>query len=468
MYRIFNQYISVKNLLLFAQECVLIFLALLCAVQLRFWGEPEQLAAYMIYPDFLIQCGAVLVVCLVCFYCNDLYEAQTSFGAVDRLLRIEQSIGAASVFLGVLYFVVPQLLLSRGVLVIAMLLTAAFVFVGRKLLDRAWQLTAAQQPVLILGAGRLATDLARHISSRTDLKLRVEGFIAGAPGETAAASLAGAPVLGNAADLASIANGRRLSRVIVALEDRRGVLPVRDLVSLRVRGVYVEDAATALAALTGRVPLSAVKPSWFVFSNGFRRSKWNELLKRLLDIVAATVGLLLSLPLMGLIAVLIRLDSKGPAIYRQVRVGRMGKVFELLKFRSMCADAETAGGAKWAAANDPRVTRIGRILRKYRLDELPQFWNVLRGEMSFVGPRPERPVFVDELRAVIPYYDERHTVRPGLTGWAQVQYSYGSSVEDALTKLEYDLFYLQNMSLMFDLVIVLQTIRIVVGGHGAR
>ena len=205
-----------------------------------------------------------------------------------------------------------------------------------------------------------------------------------------------------------------------------------------------------------------------MFSDGFHRSKWIDLVKRALDLAAGIVGLAASMPIMIVVALVVRLESKGPIIFRQTRVGRMGKCFEVLKFRSMNVDAEKANGAQWASENDPRVTRIGRFLRKYRLDELPQFINVIRGEMSFVGPRPERPFFVEELRKTIPYYDERHSVRPGLTGWAQVQYAYGSSIEDAYNKLEYDLFYLQNMSLTFDLAIIFQTIRIVLGARGSR
>jgi exopolysaccharide biosynthesis polyprenyl glycosylphosphotransferase len=237
---------------------------------------------------------------------------------------------------------------------------------------------------------------------------------------------------------------------------------------MRVHGIRVDDASTALSALTGRVSLRAVKPSWFVFSEGFHRSRWNDRLKRVLDVLIGLVGLIFSLPVMAAVALAVRLDSKGPIIYRQTRVGHMGDCFKVLKFRSMATDAEKANGAQWATANDPRVTRIGKTLRKYRLDELPQFVNVIRGEMSFVGPRPERPEFVEELRKAIPYYDERHSVRPGLTGWAQVQYSYGASVEDAANKLEYDLFYLKHPSLTFDLAIILQTIRIVLSGRGGR
>jgi exopolysaccharide biosynthesis polyprenyl glycosylphosphotransferase len=240
------------------------------------------------------------------------------------------------------------------------------------------------------------------------------------------------------------------------------------LVNLRVRGVPVEDAHTALAALTGRVWLQAVQPSWFVYSDGFRRSRLNAVLKRVLDLCFGVMGLILSAPLMGLIAAAVRLDSKGPVFYRQTRVGQGGRLFEVLKFRSMRLNAEEENGAQWAQEDDPRVTRVGKVLRKYRLDEIPQFINVIRAEMSFVGPRPERPVFVEQLREQIPYYDERHSVRPGITGWAQVQHSYGGTLEDSVRKLEYDLFYLKNMSMLFDCAIVFQTVRIVLFGRGAR
>ncbi len=252
------------------------------------------------------------------------------------------------------------------------------------------------------------------------------------------------------------------------MEDARGCLPIRDLVRLRVQGVRVEDAHSTVSALSGRIWLNMVRPSWFIFSDGFRRSGMTLVLKRMIDLAAGLTGLVFSAPLMLLVAVAVRLDSKGPAIYAQTRVGFRGKEFKVLKFRSMRVDAEAHSGAQWAQKDDQRVTRVGRYLRKYRLDELPQFINVIRGEMSFVGPRPERPVFVERLRDIISYYDERHSVRPGLTGWAQVQFSYGASVEDACRKLEYDLFYLKNMSVLFDAVIIVKTIRIMLTGRGGR
>jgi sugar transferase (PEP-CTERM system associated) len=468
MVRIFSQYVSAKSLLLMFVESLLIVAALVVAVRLRFWRDPAEITAYIIFPDFFVQCVIVVLVCLACFYYNDLYDLRVARGPVDRILRVEQSIGAASLLLGLVYFLFPGLLLSRGVFLIGMGFVTLFIMGGRKLMDSTWHLTTVGQNVLILGTGELAEQLAGEIAKRPDLNMKLFGFVAPTQTEMAAAARDGLPVLGCAEDLEEIAGQHSISRIVVALEDRRGVLPIRELVTLRVRGIFVEDAPSALSALTGRVSLRIVRPSWFVFSDGFHRSRWTEVVKRTLDLACGTVGLLLSLPVMALVALAIKLDSKGPLLYRQTRVGRMSKTFEVLKFRSMVVDAERENGVQWAAVNDPRVTGVGGFLRKYRLDELPQFINVIRGDMSFVGPRPERPHFVEELRKSIPYYDERHSVRPGLTGWAQVQYEYGSSVEDAFKKLEYDLFYLKNMSLSFDLAIIFKTIRIVLGGHGGR
>ena len=467
MFRIFSQYVSAKSLLLMLVEGLLIALSLIGAAKLRFWNSPADFGFYVAFPDFAVQSAIVVGVCLACFYYNDLYDLSAGSGSMDQVLRVEQSLGAASLLLGSLYFLFPSLLLSRGVFIIGMLLVTTLVVLSRKFLDRAWQISSPIQRIVILGTGELALELAREVTRRADLGMKLEGFVSGTELQADREKIFGFPVLGSATEMEIIAKQGAISRIIVALEDRRGVLPTRELVTLRVQGVRVDDASSVLSGLTGRIPLHAVKPSWFVFSDGFHRSKWNELLKRTLDLAAGVAGLLLSLPIMALVALAILLDSKGPVIYRQTRVGRMDRCFEVLKFRSMRVDAEE-DGAQWAAKNDPRITRVGAFLRKYRLDELPQFLNVIRGDMSFVGPRPERPCFVEELRKQVPYYDERHSVRPGITGWAQVQYSYGASVEDAFRKLEYDLFYLKNTSLSFDLAIILKTVKIVISGHGGR
>lgn len=468
MFHIFNRYVSAKSFLMMIVETLVIVLSLVCAVKLRFWNEPAEMTLYLESPDFAVQIGIVVLVCQACFYYNDLYDVSAAYGPVEYVLRVEQSLGAAILLLGGFYFLVPSLLLSRGVFLIGMLMVGGCVILSRKALDKAWQLTAPVQKVVILGTGQMAVDLARELTRRGDLSMQLAGFLSAAPPSHEGEKVFGFPVLGSTADVETIAADHQLSRIIIALEDRRGALPIRELVTLRVKGVRIDDAPTALSALTGRISLGVVRPSWFVFSEGFHRSKWNDVLKRILDLTIGIIGFLITLPIMILVGIAVRLDSKGPVIYRQVRVGRMGKCFKVLKFRSMRVDAEQGVGAQWAVENDPRVTRLGRSLRKYRLDELPQFVNVIRGEMSLVGPRPERPEFVAELRKHIAYYDERHSVAPGVTGWAQVQYRYGSTVEDAVRKLEYDLFYLKNMSIFFDCSIIIDTVRIMFTGKGSQ
>jgi sugar transferase (PEP-CTERM system associated) len=386
----------------------------------------------------------------------------------DQLLALGQSIGSGCLLLGILYFIFPNLLIGRGVFFISVGLVTGIILLNRTVLDRVWQMAAPAETVLIIGTGKLAEVVAEELAQRVDLSFRLAGFLAATPERVNVADLPQGPVLGSGDDLLEVARTHLVSRIVVALEDRRGVLPTRDLVRLRVQGIRVEDATSTISSLTGRVWLETIRPSWFVFSDGFRRSTVTLILKRIIDLGCAVIGLVMSLPIMMLVALAIRLDSKGPILYRQTRVGLRGKCFKVLKFRSMRVDAEAGQGAQWAVDRDPRVTRIGRFLRKYRLDELPQFVNVIRGEMSFVGPRPERPEFVEILRKEISYYDERHSVRPGLTGWAQVRYPYGSNVKDAIRKMEYDLFYLKNMSLLFDCAIILDTVRIVIGGRGGK
>jgi sugar transferase (PEP-CTERM system associated) len=468
MIRIFSQYVSPKCLMLMAMESLLISLALLCGVFVRFWDNPLEFDSYVQFPDFGAQIVIFVIIFQICIYYSDLYNLHTIRTRYDQLLRLGQSLGAACLVLGIVYYIFPSLLIGRGVFFISTALAATFVMVSRVALDRAWQFAAPRQNILILGTQELAVTVARELARRGDLNLELIGFVqtSGTPGNQQ--ELFGRPIVGSADNLEAIATEHRVARIIVALEDRRLKMPTRDLVKLRVQGIRVEDAHSIISSLSGRVWLNTVQPSWFVFSDGFHRSKTTLVLKRALDSVFGLVGLVLSLPLMALVAIAIRLDSKGPVIFRQKRVGYRRKCFDVLKFRSMNTNAEQENGATWAVENDPRVTRVGRLIRKFRLDELPQFINVIRGEMSFVGPRPERPVFVDRLRQEISYYDERHSVRPGLTGWAQVEYEYGGSVEGAFRKLEYDLFYLKNMSVLFDFAIILRTIRIVLTGSGSR
>jgi len=468
MIRVFHQYVSIKSILLVLLESVLIGVAILCAARVRFWQDPADFQIYIGYSGFLLQCFTVVATFQLCFYYYDFYSPRTFRGRTAQFVAVGQALGTGCLILGVTYVIFPDLLMGKGVLMLSLSFVAVFVILNRICLDRVWEFAAPRERVLILGTKELAFRVAREFVRRNDLNASVVGFVDSDGGGSVPRSwTAEYPVFDPTVGLEFIVARYEIDKVIVALEDRRGALPVKDLVRLRVRGIRIEDAHTTMAALSGRVWLNTVKPSWFVFTDGFHRSKTTLVLKRLIDLACSCVGMFLSLPIMALVALAIRLDSKGPVIYRQERVGWRGRCFEGLKFRSMTSEAE-ANGVQWASEADPRVTRVGKILRKYRLDELPQFVNVIRGDMSFVGPRPERPFFVEKLRAHISYYDERHSVRPGLTGWAQVQYRYGASIEDAYSKLEYDLFYLQNMSVLFDCAIILKTIRTVLTGHGAE
>jgi sugar transferase (PEP-CTERM system associated) len=453
MIRIFHQYISAKSVLLLALEGVLIVLALVAAVRLRFWNDPLEFDFHTAWPDFAAQTAIVVLVFQICFYYNDLYDLNAVRHSGEQLVRLGQSLGAACLLLGFIYFVAPALLIGRGVFAITVLLVVVSVMAARAVVDLTWRVATPAKRVLILGTGSLAASVARELNRRRDLNLEV------------------VPGMGNVSsgpEIEALARQQRVSRIIVAHKDSRGALPVQALVRLRLEGVEIEEARVALAALTGRVALETLRPSWLVFSPGFRCSPLTALLKRLFDLCLSATGLVVSAPAMALVSLAVWIESGRPILYQQERIGLRGKPFRLLKFRSMRPDAENGNGAQWAQENDPRVTRVGRWLRKFRLDELPQFWNVLRGEMSLVGPRPERPEFVNQLRETIPYYDERHSVRPGITGWAQVRYPYGASVEDAARKLEYDLFYLKNLSVLFDCAIVFETVKIVLFGRGGR
>lgn len=457
MVRIFQQYIPAKAILLGLAEFVVIAASLLAGVWIPNWYNPARFDLLTAMPAFGWRVALIVAIVQIILFLNQGYHFNRTRWRYEQTFRHLESIGAACVLLAFIYLVAPITFIGRLEMLVGFGLMIVATGATRLLVDAAW--TGAPVNIAILGSGELARIVADEVGKRSDLNWRLVGFISERQQPEPSNR-----TLGNMCDLAAVVESHKIQRLIVALEERRGALPVKTLVSLRVAGLHVEDAQTALAALTGRVWLRAVQPSWFVFSDGFVRSTVLKSIKRMIDLVFGLAGFAVSLPIMTLVAIAVRLDSKGPFLYRQTRVGMGGKSFELMKFRSMRVDAEAGGGAQWAVTSDPRLTRIGGFLRKYRLDELPQFINVLRGDMSLVGPRPERPFFTDQLREVIPYYDERHSVRPGITGWAQVCFAYGASLGDAATKLEYDLFYLKNMSILFDFAILFRTVRTVLFG----
>ena len=465
--RVFNQYVPANILLLFALEGGFIALSFVCAAKLLFWNDPLALRVETLLPEFAWQALISAVLLQVCFYCNDLYNVRTLSNRTDLVLRLVQSVGIASLLLGFLFYMIPGLVMRQAMLCVALLLVLGVALLSRALVLRV-PMANIHTKVVIFGTKDRARLIAGEITRHGNLGFALEGFVAEKADAVIGELPDGKPVIRGLDELSRIVQSQGISRIVVATEDRRGSLPVQELVRIRMLGVRVEDAHSFISTLTGRVWLDMVSPSWFLFSEGFRRSRFTEMWKRALDLLFAILGVIVSFPIMVLAAIAVLIESGWPFLYRQTRVGSGGKPFELIKFRSMRIDAEADGKARWAKENDDRTTRLGAFLRKYRIDELPQFINVIRGDMSFVGPRPERPVFVDQFREQIVYYDERHLIRPGITGWAQIQAPYGASLKDTINKLEYDLFYLKNMSFSFDCAIIFGTIRTVLIGRGAR
>ena len=352
----------------------------------------------------------------------------------------------------------------RSVLAYAMGGSIILLVLNRLVVGGVLGVAAFRRRVLVLGAGARAARL-RKLSERAESGFAIVGYVAMTESQ---------PVVAQAIPRSAICNLTQhvenlgVSEVVLALEERRNSLPLADLLRIKTTGVHVNDFSSFIERETGRVDLDTVNPSWLIFSDGFSSGRAiSSAVKRLFDIVASSLLLILSAPVIALFALLVKIDSKGPAFYRQQRVGLYGQLFDVIKLRSMRTDAEV-NGAQFAQENDPRVTRLGRFIRKVRIDELPQTWSVLKGEMSFVGPRPERPQFVAELEEQLPYYAERHMVKPGITGWAQINYPYGASLEDSRHKLEYDLYYAKNYTPFLDLLILLQTLRVVLWPEGAR
>ncbi len=378
--------------------------------------------------------------------------------------RLLVAISLGIIALSVVYFLLPGHTLWRSNLFYAMFIAMALLVFIRILLGGLLGTAVFRRRVLVLGAGDRAERL-RQLGERVEAGFVIVGFVGMSDN---------AHVIKEAINRTAIHNLTRyvenlgVSEVVLALEERRNSLPLKDLLRIKTTGVHVNDFSTFMERETGRVDLDTVNPSWLIFSDGFSSGRMiSSAFKRVFDICASLTLLLLTAPVIALFALIVKLDSRGPAFFRQTRVGLYGQNFSLIKLRSMRTDAEAAG-AQWAAKDDPRVTRVGRLIRKLRIDELPQTWTVLKGEMSFVGPRPERPEFVSDLEEKLPYYAERHMVKPGITGWAQINYPYGASIEDSRHKLEYDLYYAKNYSPFLDLLILLQTLRVVLWNEGAR
>jgi sugar transferase (PEP-CTERM system associated) len=455
--QVFNRHVSTRSLTVFAGELLLIFGSVALAATLQ--HAPDLAAnAWKI--------ALVTVICQLCLYYNDFYDLTVVHSNRELVVRLLQAAGAASILLAALYFLVPALIIGNGIFVSSLFVFLIAILAWRVAFNHVSGRLRLEERVLVVGTGDTARKVARQMLDQHDFAYRVIGFIdddASRIGER----IVNPGIIGTPADIDRLVDAHQIDRIVVGLADRRGKLPIQELLRAKMSGVRVEDATTTYERVTGKILIDDLRPSWLIFSDGFRVSRLTRLMKRAIDLSLSFFMALATMPLMVLTAALVWMEDGRPILYRQERVGENGRTFILSKFRSMRKDAERAGHPVWAKDGDERVTRVGRFIRTTRLDELPQLWNVLCGDMSFVGPRPERPFFVDELSTQIPFYQQRHSVKPGLTGWAQVKYRYGSSLEDAMEKLRYDLYYIKHLSVFFDLTIVFDTVKVVLFRKGA-
>jgi sugar transferase (PEP-CTERM system associated) len=456
--------INARTLLLLVAEALLLFGAVVAAAYLRLgWVE----AYGQLYGDYgFYKAAFAASFCLAAFYLYDLYDFLVMHDRRELVLRLVQALGLAWVALAVTMYAVPHLLIGRGVSVIALPLALLLMVSWRIGIHWLMGHPSVGEKILIVGSGEAAIEIAREVLERRDAGYRIVGFVDNRP-ELVGQSLLNPRVVGVTSELGAVVRREGVNRIVVAMGERRGQFPTQQLLDLSLSGgVAIEECASFYERLTGRVSLDMMRPSWLIFSGRGRQARLSGALRTLMHRGVALAGFVLSLPVALATAVLIKLDSPGPVFYSQERVGRAGRPFRVYKFRSMRTDAERDGPV-WAGRDgDERVTRVGRVIRKIRVDEIPQFWNILRGDMNFVGPRPERPHFVRQLAEEIPFYEQRHLIPPGLTGWAQIKYPYGASVEDARQKLQYDLYYIKNQSLVLDAVILFETVKTILFGRG--
>jgi sugar transferase (PEP-CTERM system associated) len=462
MIRLFRHYVPNAVLLLGLLDFVLLAGAADMGWLWRVAQPNPAGEAMLIHAPQLLGFAMVMLVSMIAV---GVYGADALHSLRVACARLLVAVSIGILILSVLCFIFQDLTFSRANLLFAMGAAIVALVLLRLLLGKTLGSQIFKRRVVVLGAGARAARL-KALAKLPGSGFVVVGYIAMSEANRVIPEAIARDAIYNLADHVVLLNA---SEVILALEERRNALPLKDLLRIKTTGVHVNEISTFLERETGRVDLQSVNPSWLIFSDGFSSGRMiSGVFKRLFDIGASLTLLIVMLPVILATAILVKLDSKGPAFYRQRRVGQYGTCFDVIKLRSMRVDAEAPGQAVWAEKDDPRITRIGRFIRKTRIDELPQCWSVLKGEMSFVGPRPERPQFVEDLEQQLPYYAERHMVKPGITGWAQINYPYGASIEDARQKLEYDLFYAKNYSLFLDVLILLQTARVIIFPEGAR
>jgi sugar transferase (PEP-CTERM system associated) len=455
--RLFHVYYPIRTIVLLLGEALIVWTSFLVAAMVVLRQD-----TYLVlnYEGGYIKLFVFTAVVLLCSHWFDLYDTSrlnTRGELYFRLLMVPGLL--AFVMAGISYFR-PDFLLGGGSMPLGLFIVALALFGWR--LGYGWlvQLPIMVERVYVVGSGERAQHLVQGLRQNPEIGVEIASWTGKLEGAVTREAVG--------AHLMEVVKKQKVHRVIVAVPDRRGTIPMEELLELRMQGVKIEEATSWLEKISGKIEVENLYPSWLVFNEGFRRSAIFIAVRRMLSIIISLVGLLLTLPLLPLIMLAISLDSKGPVFYTQTRMGKGGRLFKVVKFRTMREDAEFGTGAQWAANNDPRITRVGKFLRISRLDEIPQLWCVLKGDMAFVGPRPERPEFIEMLSKEIPYYGVRHMVRPGVTGWAQIKYKYGSTIEDAREKLQYDLYYIKHASIGLDLVIMFMTVKIVLLGRGAQ
>jgi sugar transferase (PEP-CTERM system associated) len=464
MIRLFRQYVSPRKIAFVIGEGILIFLAVtLASFFLLGRGLGVTSMLELIWPKVLL----VSILAQLSLYFNDLYEFRNTDNAIDLASKLIQSIGITSITLAIIYFLWPDLIIGRWIFFASLIFLLLFLVSWRLLYSIILRRKLFTEKAIVVGYGELARNILNEIEARKDLSYNICSVIANKEDQHNIQPYS-VSVHNGFDNICDLAEDQNVKTVIVALDEKRAVFPYKGLLNCKVRGMNIIDGESFYERITGKLLVEKINPSWLIFSDGFIKSRISKVTKRVVGLLLSTMLLILLFPLLVFIAIAIKLDSPGPFLFLQKRVGEFGKIFTLYKFRSMKVDAEEESGPTWASENDCRTTRVGKLIRKLRLDELPQLWNVFSGDMSFVGPRPERPFFVEKLKETIPYYNERFSVKPGVTGWAQIKFPYGSCEEDALEKLKYDLYYIKNLSLMMDLVVIFHTFKIVLLSRGSR
>lgn len=462
MLRLFKQYYPIRNALFVLGEGIFIFLAVIIACWILLGGQTILFQTAVILKALLIT-----ITCQACLYYNDLYDLKVTDTLTELGIRLLQALGAAAILLAIIYFVFPDFIISEGIFIISIAFIIVLIVSWRIGYTRILSLGLFNQKIIILGSSDTAVEISKEIQEKKDSGYEIASIVSKNQFSEDLCDVNLDMVCQHTYDnICEISEQLKVKKIVVALKEKRGAFPIKELLKCRVKGIDILEGSTFYEMLTGKLIVEQINPSWLIFSEGFQKSRIQKLVKRSIDLVISLSMLVLLLPLIVLVAIIIKLESKGPVLFSQERVGENRKAYMVHKFRSMRSDAEENTGPVWAKENDDRITRVGEFIRKTRIDEIPQLWNVLRGEMSFVGPRPEREHFVQQLERIIPYYGERFTVKPGLTGWAQVSYGYGATVEDAVEKLNYDLFYIKNMSILMDIMIVARTVKTVIFGMG--